>query len=136
MLIKENFNTEKLLTDQKKYDQTEYKSLNETPVYNYNINENLNDGWDKNFSFEVRVNGELITEQPYHGMRMNKNKKQDLNGLNKYLDEEDLLTEQYNYKDINKPSSSNSFNNVSIVSLELFERINKNDILSLKKFIK
>lgn len=93
----------------------------------YNINENLNDGWGNlDFQIETRING------------IKQNNTKDLNGLNKYLNKEDLIEENANSK-LNKFLESFKLNetydlsNVDIVTIEMFENMNNNAMVTLLK---
>lgn len=119
------------LNETPNYNQNNWQQLNETPKSNYNITENLNDGWDNNFQVETKING--ITVNQNHQMinsRM-KYKKEDLNGLNQFVDD-DMLTEDYQ-QPIAIPQVTEKIVDQDVVSVELFERMNQNAMLSLRR---
>ena len=116
----------------------ELKSLNETPQYEnmesinetpdlsqYQMNENINDGWDVNC--EIRVNGVVQHNNPY--VKQNRRKKtiNDANGLNQFIDE-DNLNEVISVNPIQSHSSqgpqNQRFEDVDVVTWEMFESIN------------
>lgn len=111
----------------------QWESLNETPNMNqYNINENINDGWGtQDFQVETRINGipQQRNQQQYQQPRRRKNMN-DPNGLNQYLEEN--LNEVVQHNDIPQPSPVNeNINDTDVVSVELFNRINENAMLTL-----
>jgi len=119
------------LNETPNYNQNNWQQLNETPKSNYNITENLNDGWDNNFQVETKING--ITVNQNHQMinsRM-KHKKEDLNGLNQFVDD-DMLTEDYQ-QPTTIPQVTEKIVEQDVVSVELFERMNQNAMLSLRR---
>lgn len=120
-------------------------NMNETPdVSQYKIEENLNDGWDMNFQFETRINGEVVKDSPAPAAppRFNRRQAADPNGLNKYLEEENL-NEVYRpekEKSINEVISEQNelvgpvnedLSDVAVVSVALFEKINNKAFLGL-----
>lgn len=126
----------------------QFERLNETPdVSKFQINENLNDGWDRNFQFqfETRINGELMSSTPPPAPTFTRKRQSfdDPNGLNKYLIEENLnevyknpmqdmhVIKEVMSHDLTGPHLTESFDEVGIVSVELFNRINSKAFLSL-----
>jgi len=127
--VQENNNSEeelKPLNETPQYDDME--SLNETPdLSQYQINENLNDGW--NIDCEIKVNGVPQTNSnPY--IQQNKKRKpaNDPNGLNQFIGE-NSLNEVISYP---KPQQIHNlqgpqtqrFEDVEVVTWEMFENIN------------
>lgn len=104
-------------------------SLNETPdVSKFNINQNLNDGWGVNFDvqFETRINGEVQRSNNIYEQRRSRrrnNVNEDLNGLNKYL-EEDNLNEVIRH---NQQTQQNKRLDLSgdVVTLEMFNEMRR-----------
>ena len=110
------------------------QSLNETPdISQYRIDENINGGWGTNeFQVETRVNGVPQQNSPYQHQQRRKAKTQDLNGLEQYLigDEEDNLNEIVQHNDISIKDIDTSKSDV--ITLEMFEQMRANAMLSLK----
>ena len=109
-------------------------SLNETPdLSQYQINENVNDGWDSNFvQFETRINGISQNQQPQNQQIRKKRSDLDLNGLNQFLPEENLNEVFFNKQQENLTGPINEkFEDVGIVSVEMFERINEQALIPL-----
>lgn len=98
------------------------ESINETPdLSQYEINENLNDGW--NIDCEVRVNGERLENSNPYIQQQKRKRKNDPNGLNSFM--EDSINEVYQQNTITPSVSVNgSFKDVDVVSWDLFENIN------------
>ena len=109
-------------------------SLNETPdVSSYQIQENVNDGWDPNYvEFETRINGVV---QNSHNQNPIRKKKKDLdpNGLNQYLAEENLneVVRTQSTPTLTDPQPTGNFQEVEVVSVEMFEKINKQALIPL-----
>lgn len=93
--------------------------LNETPSNNYNINENLNDGWNIDFQFETRVNGVKQSSDPYKQQkrRTNEEKQENLN---------EVLRERNNQIYNEKVDLDND-----VVSLEQFNQMRRNSMMSI-----
>jgi hypothetical protein len=102
-------------------------SLNETPdVSQYQINENLTDGWDIQFETETRIDGVVQNNNPHVQQRTRrKNLNEDLNGLNKYMDDEHL------HKPVNSVNEVVNLKDTDVVSLAMFESMRKNAMMSL-----
>ena len=118
-------------------------NLNETPVNKqYNINENLNDGWNLDFQIETRVNG--VPQQNNNPYQQQRRKAiNDPNGLTQYMD--DNLNEVYRqpqvipqptqetFRSAELPSVNENFNSVDVVSVEMFEKMSQYFFVSLSK---
>lgn len=139
--------------NEKKQDFSQYENLSkknydgfqrliETPQHNYNISENLNDGWKDEFTIEVRANG--VTQKPNTPFQMptKKYQKSDPNGLNQFIDEDEDLREIYKPAipqpqvtrtgGIPQPMNINEkLTEVDVVTLEMFERINNAAFITL-----
>ena len=95
----------------------------------------MNGGWGTDeFQVETRING---VQQPnqnsihQHQNRRNRNKP-DLNGLNQFIDDDDLNEVYKQPKMENIPPSVNEhLEDQDIVSVELFEKMNANAMLTL-----
>ncbi|MCK9446051.1 hypothetical protein M0Q50_04075 [bacterium] len=114
--------------------QNQWQSLNETPTYQ-NVNENVNDGWNNmDFVVETRLNGSIQHNNNQQQYQSRRNRQTfDPNGLNQYMDD-DNLNEVYKQpiQSIPQPQQINeNLNNTDIVSVELFNRINENVMLTL-----
>jgi len=111
---------------------------------NYNVNENLQD-----FNFQIVRNGQLITE-PKHNTypQRNRNRSQNLNGLDAFLDEDDMYEnlneiKRHNYQNVNEVITNNtdeflceSFNNQDVVSVEMFNRMREKSLSNIVKLFK
>jgi hypothetical protein len=122
------------LNETPNYNQNNWQQLNETPKSNYNINENVNDGWD-DIQFETKINGVHVRSNQTNQMinaRM-KYKKDDLNGLNQFIDD-DNLNEVYKQPQVSQiPQITEKIEEQDVVSVELFEKMNQNAMLSLRR---
>jgi hypothetical protein len=122
------------LNETPNYNQNNWQQLNETPKSNYNINENVNDGWD-DIQFETKINGVHVRSNQTNQMinaRM-KYKKDDLNGLNQFIDD-DNLNEVYKQPQASQiPQVTEKIEEQDVVSVELFEKMNQNAMLSLRR---
>jgi hypothetical protein len=101
----------------------QYENLNETPdVSKFNLNENLNDGWNIDFQFETKVNGEVQRNpsNPYQQKRRRKSIKEDLNGLNQFIDEDENLNEVFKPKQQLQKTERNSYDPDGVITLEMF----------------
>jgi len=123
------------LNETPNHTENNWQQLNETPKYNYNINENINDGWDNNIQIETKINGVQVRTNQSNQMinaRMNY-KKEDLNGLNQFVDD-DNINEVYQQPKIPKiPQVTEKIEDQEVVSVELFEKMNQHAMLSLRK---
>ena len=141
----ENLNeTKQTWENLNKPQQNQWQNLNETPnTQQYNINENVNDGWGTmDFVIEKRVNGVPEQQQnnhPYHSNPRRRNHGGGLNGLDMYADE-DLreVVRQPQIQQIEKgpvemmaPPVVENIKDVEIVSVDLFENMNSNALLTL-----
>ena len=122
-------------------------NLNETPnTKQYSRNENLNDGWGNlDFQIEKRING--VPQQnnnPYQQQRRRNRPLNDPNGLFQYMDDENLneVYRQPTPIQITHPVADTTqlilenIQNVDVVSVELFNKINESAFISLSKTIK
>ena len=118
----------------------QWEKLNETPNNNqYNINENLNEGWGTlDVQIESRVNGiQQNQRQPYYGNRRRRGglNGPNLNGLDAFLDDDEDLREVVKTPKLNEimspPQISQNISDVDIVSIDLFESVNTNALLTL-----
>ena len=133
--IQENKGEEEMkpLNETPNYDNL--NSLNETPdVSQYQIQENVNDGWDPNYvQFETRVNG--IIQQPNQTQQPVRKKRDnlDLNGLNQFLEEDNLneVVRHQQTKQLTGPQTTEGFKEVEVVSVEMFERMSQQALLPL-----
>lgn len=120
----------------------QWQKLNEVDKSSqqYNINENVNDGWGTlDFQIETRVNG--IPQQqnhPYHHSK--RNKANNPNDLNQFIDDEDLrkVVKTSNVQQVQQgpaeilpPPVVQNIKDVDIVSIEMFENMNSNALLTL-----
>ena len=133
----------------------ELQRLNETPIYNdypkinetpdvsqYNIRENLNDGWGtEQFQVETRVNGVVQrnnNQQPSQPIR--RRNRPDPNGLNAFLDE-DNLNEVVRYSTpapaVVQPTQppteviNTNLKDADVVTIEMFNKVNESAMLTL-----
>lgn len=112
---------------------TKKDSINETPDLSmFKINENVNDGWNIDFQFETRINGVSLKDgDPYAPVKRKSQK--DENGLNKYLQNEDLR-EVYRpnpVKETIQMINESKTSEDDIVSWEAFNRTNTEMLLEL-----
>lgn len=126
-----NYNNEYNL-NKSKYNNLE--SINETPdVSNFNLNENLNDGWNNQFEIETRINGVKKDNRPFQQQKRNKrinkneNLNNDLNGLNQFLEEDKVQ----NIQKSNQINEKINTDNVDVVSIEMFESMRKKSMMPL-----
>ena len=105
-----------------------YENLNETPdLSQYRIDENCNDGWNLDVQIETRINGEIVrNNDPYQPIR--KRNRPDPNGLNQFMD--DNLNEVFRSPEISNVNEvvSHDLFSASVVSTELFEKVNQKGI--------
>ncbi len=135
----ENLNeTKQTWENLNKQQQNQWQNLNETPnTQQYNINENVNDVWGiQDFQIESRING--VPQQqnhPYHSNPRRRNKGQNLNGLDDYLDDD--LREVVKapvvqpVQQILAPPTVDNIRDVDVVSVDMFENMNCNALLTL-----
>jgi len=125
------------LTKPRKEQNNQWQNLNETPnTQQYNINENLNDGWGNlDIQVETRVNG--VQQQP-NQQQMNPNPrrhmKADPNGLNQFMDD-DLreVVKPPAPAPVQQPMTPPPVQNVQevdVVSIEMFENMNSNAMMT------
>ena len=136
----ENPRQQENLNETKKQEQ--WQSLNETPdVSQYKIEENVNGGWGtEDFQIESRVNGvqQERNSNPFqHQQRRKPNRGKNLNGLDQFIDDDDNLNEvvqqpktQPKTQAIETGPTPN-IEDADVVSLEMFERMNNNGLMSL-----
>ena len=106
----------------KEKNYNDLQSINETPdVSKFKINENINDGWNIQFETETRVNGIRQSNNPYEQRQSRRQVREDLNGLNKYIEED--KTQQITKQ--NQLNEVFDLKNVSVVTLEMFESIRR-----------
>jgi len=138
----ENLNeTKQTWENLNKPQQNQWQNLNETPnTQQYNMNENVNDGWvTMDFQIEQRING--VPQQqnhPYHSNTRRRNQGQNLNGLDDYLDDDNLnevvrqpVDEHIVETPVMAPPSVENIRDVDIVSVDMFENMNCNALLTL-----
>jgi len=122
----------------KNFDQ--WQSLNETPnTQQYNINENLNDGWNTaDFVIEKRVNGvQQQNNNPYGGNPRRRPQGGGLNGLDGFIDEDDDLREFVKQPQVQPqqqilaPPPVQNVQDADVVSVDMFENMNANALLTL-----
>lgn len=118
-----------------------FENLNEININNYKLDEQLNDGWNINdFKIESRVNGVLqqknsnSNSNPYQHQR--RRNSLNLNGLDQFIDDGDddkqNINEVYgNKKSINIENEQININNIDVVTIEMFEKMNTTGLLSL-----
>ncbi len=123
--------------------QNPWQKLNEVQQdpQNYRINENLNDGWGNlDIQIETRVNGvpSQNTQQLQPNSRRHRNVGQNLNGLDSFLDDEDLREVikqpkpvEQGPSEIMAPPVVESIEHADVVSVEMFENMNSNALLTL-----
>ena len=109
--------------------------------YLYQIKENVNDGWGNlDIQIETRINGVPQNNNPYQQQPRRNRNKYDPNGLSQYIDDENL-NEVYRQPITQQPIIEHqpileSLQNVDVVSVALFEKINEQAFVSLSKYIK
>jgi len=112
------------------------QNLNETPVSKYNMNENLNDGWGtQDFVIEKIMNGQVITNNDPYQTKKIKQKTENLNGLDQFVDDEPLKSVNEVYQTnqgLEPPTINEKLSDIDIVSVELFERMHTNAMITLK----
>jgi hypothetical protein len=118
-----------------------YQRLTETPKHNYNVNENINDGWNNQFSTETRINGvPQKTNDPYQMPQRRVNRRPDPNGLNQFIDDDDMRevyrpqiqqTTPPPPQPVTAPIINEKFTEVEVVTLDMFENINKRAFIEL-----
>lgn len=118
-----------MLKETPQYDNLE--KLYETPIYKESIKENVNDGWNDKFHIEKVINGRKLKNDP--------------NGLNQFLDPDDLRED---YRGNNKFDNITSeqlnekidFSNMNIVDVNTFNMANNNCFIQVgnefKKIVK
>ena len=120
--------------------QNQWENLNETPdLSQYQTNENLNDGWGNlDIQVETRVNG--VPQQGHQlspNSRRHKNKGNNLNGLDSFLEDEDLRevvkqsTPMEGPTEMMAPPVVESIKDAEIVTIDMFENMNSNALLTL-----
>jgi hypothetical protein len=127
------------LNETTKYNNLE--KLYETPVNKYNMNENINDSWGE-FEIERRINGVTQNNHNQPQQYYNRIKKADLNGLNKYIDDDNDIREVFKIaKPIQQPKPVEpsipqaeliveKFDG-DFISIELFEKVKNNSLLNI-----
>jgi hypothetical protein len=113
-----------------------WKNINEVQDYQqYKTNENINDGWGNiDIQVETRINGvNQNNNQLQPNSRRHKNIGQNLNGLDDFIDNDlrEVVKQPKPIKQIMTPPIIENINNVDIVSIEMFEKINTNALLTL-----
>ena len=115
----------------------QWQNINETPdVSQYNVNENVNDGWGTlDVQVETRVNGVVQNNKPnnHHGTIRRKPQQADPNGLNQFIDESEDLREVVKQPQVQQqtpPPPVQSVKDVDVVSVDMFENMNSNAMLS------
>jgi hypothetical protein len=128
------------LNETTNYEQ--WENLNEKPNQQYNIYENVNDGWSTDsFVVETRINGIPQTQNP-NQLRPNSRRHMqvDPNGLNQFIDEDDDLREvkrnpyQQPVQPVQQtiqPPQVADIKDVDVVSIDMFENMNSNALLTL-----
>jgi len=121
----------------------QWENLNEKPNQQYNIYENVNDGWGTlDVQIETRINGIPQTQNP-NQLRPNSRRHMqvDPNGLNQFIDEDDDLREvkrnlyqqpvQQPVQQTIQPPQVADIKDVDVVSIDMFENMNSNALLTL-----
>lgn len=116
--------------------EEKWESLNETPNNSqYDIRENVNDGWDNsNFQVETRINGlqQQNINSNYQYRKNRKTNSANLNGLDQFVDDNvnevnNLDKYTNNVNEIVKQPQPEQFNesleDQDVVSVEMFERM-------------
>ncbi|NPV12957.1 MAG: hypothetical protein HPY57_14420 [Ignavibacteria bacterium] len=125
--------------------QNQWQKLNEIDksAQQYNVNENANDGWGTlDFQIETRINGVPQQQQNHPFLHLKQNRKaNDPNGLNQYInDDYDLreVVKQPNVQQVQQgpieiliPPVVQDIKNIDVVSIEMFENMNSNAMLTL-----
>ena len=129
----------------------ELQSLNETPQYGdlelinetpdlsqYEINENVNDGWTSNLDMDIRIDGVKQSSNPYIQQNRQRKTINDPNNLNQYIQDENI-NEVISYnqtQNMNLQGLQENFKDVEVVSWELFENINNKAMSQLGQVCK
>jgi len=120
-----------------------WQRLNEVSqdAQKYRINENTNDGWGNlDIQIETRVNGipNHNTQQLQPNSRRHRNIGQNLNGLDSFLDDDDLREVIKQPKPVEQgpaeimaPPVVENIEHADVVSVEMFENMNSNALLTL-----
>lgn len=130
------FNQDKVENLNEKTQNESWQKLNEVQKDSQiHINENINDGWNSlDIQFETRINGisQNNIQQLQPNSRRHKNIGQNLNGLDVFLEEDDLreVVKQPKVEQVHTSIVEN-INNTDIVSIEMFESMNTNALLTL-----
>lgn len=121
--------------------QNQWQKLNEVgkDAQQYNVKENVNDGWStQDFVIEKRVNGIPQQNNDPYTQRNRRNKQPDPNGLNQFMDDDDLrevvkqpVPVQQGPSEILAPPVVQSIKDVEVVSVDMFENMNSNALLTL-----
>jgi hypothetical protein len=123
--------------------EEQWQNLNEVQqdARRYQTNENLNDGWGNlDIQIETRRNGvpqQRQEQQLQPNSRRHRNAGQNLNGLDQFLDEEDLREVVKQPKPVEKqpvilePPRVENIKDADVVSVEMFENMNSNALLTL-----
>jgi hypothetical protein len=119
LLKNENYINFENLNETPNYDNL--PKLNETPdVSQFNMNENLNDGWDIEVQFETRMNGVKQPSNPYNqqkSLRTIEEKEQNLNEVLREKNQQ-YLNEQIN-TEVEDVVSVEMFNNMRMSSMNM-----------------
>jgi len=132
----DNTNNYGMLNETPKHNN--YQPLNETPnTSSYRIEENLNGGWNTDeIQIESRINGIKQKQNPQNFNNQHKRHSRhelDLNGLNQFIDDDDLNEVYQTKKKLDIPNVNEHIKDYDIVPVELFERMNTNAMLTLNQ---
>jgi hypothetical protein len=125
-----------------KQKEEQWQRLNEVQQdpQRYRTNESVNDGWGNlDIQVERRVNGvpQQDNQQLQPNPRRHRNVGQNLNGLDQFLDADDLReTKQHppvqqGPNEIMAPPVVENVQDAEVVSVDMFERMNSNALLTL-----
>lgn len=122
-----------------KQKEEQWQRLNEVQQdpQKYKTNENVNDGWGNlDIQTETRINGvpQQNNQQLQPNYRRHRNVGKNLNGLDQFLDEDDLREVVKQPKPVEQTLTPPTVDNVQeadVVSVEMFEKMNSNALLTL-----
>lgn len=121
LLKNENYNDLPSLNETPNYNNL--PKLNETPTTTqFNINENVNDGWNIDFQFETRIDGVKQSSDQHIQQRRQRTIQEKEQNLNEVLRENEQ-------KFINEAINTDT----DVVSLEMFNQMRQNSMMSLAR---